>query len=138
MLPNAQKQPDYQELTAFLHSGGSVLTELLSTSHASTRKSPISALVRSDDNVKALASKGVKGILFRSLDEGDVLERVGSEHDGLSFPSLSFMWVGKHVRQRQDYVESINNANSLLPILKSSSTLATDFTSARLKPSSQG
>ncbi|RFU29850.1 hypothetical protein B7463_g6514, partial [Scytalidium lignicola] len=61
--------------------GGSVLSTLLSSSRGYTSSHSISALVRDEDKAKVLIEKGVKPILFKSLDESEVLKKAASEHD---------------------------------------------------------
>ncbi|TVY56105.1 Uncharacterized protein LCER1_G001958 [Lachnellula cervina] len=60
--------------------GGSILSQLLESKH-DLSKYPISVLVRGEDRAKILQNQGFNPILFQSLDEADVLQKVASEHD---------------------------------------------------------
>jgi len=57
------------------------LDALLSSEYVSLNKANISCLVRGEKSAKVLARKGVKPILFNSLDETNVLAQVASQHD---------------------------------------------------------
>ena len=62
-------------------SGSSVLTQLLRSSDQAIKSSQISVLIRGAEKAKAFSDAGVNPILFNSLDESEVLEKVASEHD---------------------------------------------------------
>lgn len=61
------------------HSGGSILTDLQNSKNASGYY--FSALVRSEEHVSKLEARSVKAILFKGLDELDVIKKAASEHD---------------------------------------------------------
>jgi len=70
--------------TNWLDSGGSILTEfLLSFSH----EIDLSAVVRSDDHIKAIGNLPngslVKVIKFSGLDDTEQLKQLASEYDGM-------------------------------------------------------
>ncbi|TVY45303.1 Uncharacterized protein LOCC1_G003149 [Lachnellula occidentalis] len=60
--------------------GGSILTQLLQSKH-DLSKYPISVLVRGEERAKILQDQGFNPVLFHSLDEADILQKVASEHD---------------------------------------------------------
>lgn len=70
-------------------SGGSILTTLLASRYPSIRNLSISVLVRSGEQGKVFAEKGVNPIYFKDLDDVDRIRSVASDYDGLStaFPN---------------------------------------------------
>jgi hypothetical protein len=60
-------------------SGGSVLNELLQAEH---KGCTFSALVRQTEQAEKLKAVGVNGILFKSLDDFDVIRDTAKDHDG--------------------------------------------------------
>ncbi|KAH7143668.1 hypothetical protein EDB81DRAFT_501355 [Dactylonectria macrodidyma] len=61
--------------------GGSVLSTLLSSTNPLLQQLSISALVRKQQQAEVLQTKGVKAVVFRDLDDAELLTRVASEHD---------------------------------------------------------
>ncbi|KAG9229448.1 hypothetical protein BJ875DRAFT_410865 [Amylocarpus encephaloides] len=61
--------------------GGSVLSEILVSNPGILSKHSISVLVRGEDKAKVYETKGLRPILFNSLDELELLRQVASEHD---------------------------------------------------------
>jgi uncharacterized protein YbjT (DUF2867 family) len=63
-------------------SGGSVLSTLLESNNVPD--SSISVIVRGEDKAKAFRELGVNVILFNSLDDIELLQRVAGEHDSMT------------------------------------------------------
>jgi uroporphyrinogen-III synthase len=61
---------------------------LKNSKHESIRNLEISALVRGEDKAKVLREHGVTPILFRDLDDAEVITRAASEHDSKSEENL--------------------------------------------------
>ncbi|KAK3935082.1 hypothetical protein QBC46DRAFT_398396 [Diplogelasinospora grovesii] len=61
--------------------GGSFLAQILASSNPAIKALEISALIRKQEQADLLTAKGVKPILFRSLDDVEDLRKHASEHD---------------------------------------------------------
>ncbi|KAJ3541561.1 hypothetical protein NM208_g4554 [Fusarium decemcellulare] len=61
--------------------GGAVLAQLLKSKFSEVKVLSLSALVRHQSQADVLAEKGVKPILFKSLDETAFLRQTATEHD---------------------------------------------------------
>jgi nucleoside-diphosphate-sugar epimerase len=70
--------------------GGAVLTTLLNTTRDNLKEVQIAALVRGEDQARVLESKGVKPIVFKSLDETELLTTVASEYDAIIHTASGF------------------------------------------------
>jgi len=67
------------DLTMTVHSGGSVLNELIS--HKDAPKYTLSALVRQESQVEKLKEAGVNALLFKGLDDIDAIKKAAKDHD---------------------------------------------------------
>ncbi len=86
MQPATCWQPFSPQLTCLRRgltsiSGGSILSQILASSRPAIKDLSISVLVRRQAEADVLAAKGVRPILFKDLDESDVLRKAASEHD---------------------------------------------------------
>ncbi|KAH7159659.1 hypothetical protein B0J13DRAFT_110385 [Dactylonectria estremocensis] len=61
--------------------GGSVLSTLLSSTNPLCQQLNITALVRKQQQAELLQANGVRTVIFRDLDDAELLTRVASEHD---------------------------------------------------------
>lgn len=64
-----------------VHSGGSILTQLLQSELAIIKRIKVTALVRQESQAALLREHGVEAIVFSGLEDVELLQRVGSEHD---------------------------------------------------------
>jgi putative NADH-flavin reductase len=71
-------------------SGGTVLSQLLSSSDPAIKSSKISALVRRQDQADILAANGVHPIIFKDLDDLEALKCAAREHDVVISSASSF------------------------------------------------
>jgi len=88
--------------------GGSVLSTILKSNENVIRKLEVSALVRGEDKAASLSSLGVRPILFKDLDDLDVIRTAASEHDvvihtasGFHTASAKALILGLAERKRQ-------------------------------------
>ncbi|KAK9249808.1 hypothetical protein V1507DRAFT_89187, partial [Lipomyces tetrasporus] len=61
--------------------GGSVLAQLLSSTHSSIRELNITAIVRRQEQADILAKNGINAELFNGLDDTEQLRRIASKYD---------------------------------------------------------
>lgn len=64
------------------------MSTLLESGKISESAVAISVLIRGQERIKSYETKGVQPIIFNSLDETALLQKVASEHDSL-FPEAS-------------------------------------------------
>jgi hypothetical protein len=74
-------------------SGGSILTTLLHSDKSAVKNLHISALVRNEAHAKRISELGVTPILFKNLDDVEVIRKAASESDGL-YLCLQFYFSG--------------------------------------------
>ncbi|KAG8671910.1 hypothetical protein FPOAC2_05270 [Fusarium poae] len=81
--------------------GGTVLSTILTSSHPSLKNIHITVLVRRQDQADILSSLGVTPILFKSLDDTELLTEAASTHDivihaanGYHIPSAKALLTG--------------------------------------------
>jgi nucleoside-diphosphate-sugar epimerase len=81
--------------------GGTVLNTILTSSHPSLKNIHITILVRRQDQADILSDLGVTPILFKSLDDTEVLTETASTHDivvhaanGYHIPSVKALLAG--------------------------------------------
>ncbi len=82
--------PARQAKVTNFDSGGSILSQILSSPKPSLKQLFISALVRKQEQAELLASKGVNPIIFKDLEEAELLIRAGSEHDIVIYAANGF------------------------------------------------
>lgn len=68
-----------------IYRGGAVLSQILSTGNDNVK---ISALVRSEKYAEKLRELGVEPILFRVLEDVEVIEKTARHHDSMEPTSL--------------------------------------------------
>ncbi|KAK1999475.1 NAD dependent epimerase/dehydratase [Colletotrichum falcatum] len=69
----------YTGATGFV--GGSVLSQLLNSSHPQIRSLDITALVRKQEQANLLKQKGIEAVVYEGLDDSDFLKKTASEYD---------------------------------------------------------
>ncbi|RGP76944.1 nad dependent epimerase dehydratase family [Fusarium longipes] len=88
--------------------GGTVLNTILTSSHPSLKNIHITALVRRQDQADILSSLGVTPVLFKSLDDTELLTEEASNHDivvhaanGYHIPSARALLTGLAKRKEK-------------------------------------
>ncbi|KAM0244801.1 hypothetical protein ACHAP5_005924 [Fusarium lateritium] len=101
--------------------GGSVLNTILTSSHPSLKNIQITALVRREEQAKALAELSITPVLFSSLDDTELLEQLASEHDivihaanGYHIPSAKALIEGLAWRKEKtgEAVQYVHNSGT--------------------------
>jgi hypothetical protein len=64
-----------------MHSGGSILTQLLQSELPIIKRIKVTAVVRQESQAALLREHGINAIVFSGLEDTELLQQLASEHD---------------------------------------------------------